>query len=102
ALGLPSISPESARLCLDKSLMRRRFQERIRDNAVARFYLINSESDLIERAGQLGYPVFLQPANVSASMWATRNENSDTLVANYRAIQNELPAYYQRLGQKNT
>src|SRR5256885_1528275 len=29
ALGLPGISPASARLCLDKNLMRQRFQQRI-------------------------------------------------------------------------
>ena len=100
ALGIPSISSESARLCLDKVAMRRRFRERIGTGAAARFHLVNSERDLLDQAGQLGYPVFLQPSNVSASMWSTRNDGPDALVSNYRAMREEVPRYYERLGQK--
>jgi biotin carboxylase len=44
--------------------------------------------------------VFLQPANVSASMWATRNEDEAGLLHNYRTILREVPAYYERLGKR--
>ena len=100
ALGLPGIPPESARLCLDKSVMRRRFHDQIGAAAVARFEVVASEAELIDAAGRLGYPVFLQPSNVSASMWSTRNDSPESLRANYRAIRAELPRYYERLGQK--
>src|SRR3954451_22088656 len=40
ALGIPSLSPASARLCLDKTVMRRRFQERIGAGAAARFHVV--------------------------------------------------------------
>lgn len=100
ALGLPGVSPLSARLCLDKNLMRQRFHERIGPDAAARFRVAASESDLMEAAAQFGYPVFLQPSNVSASMWATRNETPEGLLANYRAMQNEVPRHYAALGQK--
>ena len=100
ALGLLSISPESARISLDKNLMRERFRDRIGDHAPARFHNVTSEADLLETAERFGYPVFLQPSNVSASMWATRNEDAPTLLAHYRAMQDEVPKYYERLGRK--
>jgi biotin carboxylase len=68
---------------------------------VAKFHVIHSESELIEFANQLGYPCFLQPANVSASMWATRNTDAEMLLANYRAMLDEVPKYYERLGKKD-
>jgi hypothetical protein len=102
ALGLPGISPASAKLCLNKNLMRQRFSERIGPHAAARFQSIHSEPELLRAADELGFPCFLQPANVSASMWATRNENRETLLNNYRAIVAEVPRYYERLGKNGT
>jgi biotin carboxylase len=99
ALGLTGISSASASLCLDKSLMRKRFQERIGAGAAARFHVVRSEAELMHYADELGYPVFLQPANVSASMWSTRNATRETLLGNYRAMLTEVPQYYARLGQ---
>ncbi len=100
ALGLPGIPPSSARTCLDKNLMRQRFRDRIGPEAGARFHPVHSEPELLDLADRLGYPVFLQPSNVSASMWATRNENTEVLLRNYRAMVDEVPRYYQKLGQK--
>ena len=100
ALGIANLSPASARLCLDKNLMRSRFQERIGSKAIARNRSVQSESDLLQFVEETGYPVFLQPANVSASMWATRNPDRETLLENYRAICTEVPLYYERLGKR--
>ena len=100
ALGLPGLSPASARLCLDKNLMRERFRQRLGPGAGARFHPIHSEAELLQHAEKLGYPCFLQPANVSASMWATRNSDPKMLLANYRTIANEVPKYYEWLGKK--
>jgi len=101
ALDIPGISPASARLCLDKNVMRSRFAERISPAATARFQDISTESELLHVADRLGYPVFLQPSNVSASMWSTRNDSPDALLSNYRAMLEEVPKYYARLGQKD-
>jgi hypothetical protein len=100
ALGVAGISPDSARVSLDKNLMRERFRNRIGEHAPARFHNVKSEADLLETASRFGYPVFLQPSNVSASMWATRNEDPQTLLAHYRAMREEVPKYYERLGRK--
>jgi hypothetical protein len=100
ALGVAGISPESARVSLDKNLMRERFRDRIGEHAPARFHNVTSEADLLETAERFGYPVFLQPSNVSASMWATRNEDAQALVAHYRKMREEVPKYYERLGRK--
>src|SRR5436190_6291110 len=35
-------------------------------------------------------------------MWAPRNTTPEMLLGNYRAIVNEVPAYYERLGKKGT
>ena len=102
ALDIPCISPASARLCLDKSIMRVRFQERIGKGVTARFQVVNSESELLAFASELGYPVFLQPSNVSASMWSTRNTSPEMLLTNYRTMLSEVPKYYERLGKKGT
>ena len=99
SLGLPSISTASAQLCLDKNLMRQRFSERIGPDASARFYVVTSEAELLDSANRLGYPVFLQPTNVSASMWSSRNNEPASLLTNYRAMCDEVPRYYERLGQ---
>ncbi|MDB6057590.1 MAG: hypothetical protein JWO95_1434 [Verrucomicrobiales bacterium] len=99
ALGLPGINPDSARFCLDKNVMRTRFKERIGQHACARFHVIKSEEHLLQCAAELGYPCFLQPNNVSASMWATRNPDPATLTANYRQMVSEVPKYYAKLGK---
>jgi biotin carboxylase len=100
ALGIPNLSPAAARLCLDKNLMRQRFLDRISSTTSARFRAIASQADLAAFAREVGYPVFLQPSNVSASMWATRNNDWESLLASYRAILKEVPLYYERLGKK--
>ena len=75
--GCRAFLPNRRRLCLDKNLMRERFHDRIGPRAAARFQSIKSEADLFNAPTNLGYPCFLQPANVSASMWATRNADRD-------------------------
>ena len=102
ALGISNLSPASARLCLDKNLMRQRFHDRISPTAAARFRTIESEADLLSFAIQVGYPIFLQPSNLYSSMWATRNNDQASLLANYRIILHEVPLYYERIGKKGT
>ena len=101
-LRIQNLSMESADLCLDKNRMRERFQERIGPSATARFQPIRSEEQLLSMAREFGYPVFLQPSNVSASMWSTRNDNQASLLTNYRSMLSEVPLYYERLGKKGS
>lgn len=101
ALGFPGISPASAELCRDKCSMRRRFQERIGPMAAAQFDVVDSTAGLLELAERFGYPVFLQPSNVAASMWSSRNTGPEMLLANYQAMLEDVPKYYTRLGKKD-
>ena len=100
ALGFPGIAPASAEWCRDKSVMRRRFHEHVRPGAAARFEMVESEAGLLAAAERFAYPVFLQPSNVAASMWSSRNPDPETLLANYRAMLREVPAYYEQLGKR--
>ena len=99
ALGLPGISTSAAQLCRDKAAMRQRFHERIGPTAAARFEVVHSEAGLLASAERFGYPVFLQPSNVAASMWSSRNATPEMLVANYRAMLDGVPKYYAQLGK---
>ncbi len=99
ALSLPGLSYAAAHLCLEKTVMRERFASRIGPDACARFEVVASESNLLAAAERLGYPVFLQPSNVSASMWSTTNNDPHSLLDNYRTMQAEVPGYYVKLGQ---
>ena len=101
ALGFAGIPPAAALLCRDKSVMRRRFHERIGPTAAARFEVIRSEAELLAGAARFGYPVFLQPSNVAASMWSSRNADAETLLENFRAMQDGVPKYYAQLGKTN-
>lgn len=100
ALGIPAISPEAARFSLDKNLMRKRIAERVGPGSCARFHVVKSEEELLKCAEELGYPVFLQPGNVSASMWSTLNTTTERLLSNYRVMVEEVPRHYEKLGQK--
>ena len=75
ALDMPGVSPKSARLCLDKNIMRRRFEERIGPSAStsASFSGHRFRRRIARFCRPRQISVFLQPTNVSASMWATRN-----------------------------
>lgn len=97
-LGLRGLAPGAAHLCAEKTVMRQRFAERLGSGACARFEVVSTEAELLSAAARLGYPVFLQPSNVSASMWSTCNEDVASLVANYHAMQAEVPRYYAKLG----
>ena len=99
ALGLAGISPASAQLCRDKCVMRQRFAERIGSDASAHFEEVHSEAALLDAAARFGYPVFLQPSNVAASMWATRNTSPSMLLANYHTMLRDVPNYYAQLGK---
>ena len=99
ALGLPGLSPASARQCVDKKAMRRRFFDRIGPRATARFRAVASEAEVLAFADEVGYPVFLQPDSLFSSLWATCNDTAEELLASYRAIQDGVTRYLEAIGQ---
>jgi hypothetical protein len=99
AVGVPGISPAAARVCLDKKAMRRRFQERVGLHSTACFRPVRNEAELLGFAREVGYPMFLQPDNLFSSLWSTRNDTEEELLASYREMQAGVPRYYEKIGQ---
>jgi hypothetical protein len=100
-LGMPGIPLPSAQLCLDKFAMRRRFVERIGPQATGRFRDVQTEEQLRAFAAQVGFPLILKPTNLSASLYISMNHTLEELLASYRRLVAEVPAYYQRAALKD-
>ena len=99
-LGLAGIPWSSAELCLDKLAMRRRFRDRVGAAATGRFQEVQGEAELRAFAGEVGYPLVLKPTNLSASLFISLNDSEEALLASYRKLRAEVPAYYQQAALK--
>src|SRR5947209_7053243 len=69
-LGLPTNPVETVRLCRDKHLMRRVWQDAHVPSACS--YLVNSLREAEEAAMKIGYPVVLKPRGLAASVGVIR------------------------------
>ena len=100
-LQVPAISLHSARLCLDKSAMRRRFLERIGPTATGQFEEVRTEQQLRDFAARVGFPLILKPTNLSASLFISLNHSLDELLASYQRLVSEVPSYYRQAALKD-
>jgi hypothetical protein len=100
-LGVAGISPNSAKLCLDKFAMRERFLKRIGPQATGRFQEVRTEEQLRAFAAEVGFPLVLKPTNLSASLFISLDHRLEELLASYRRLVAEVPRYYQQAALKD-
>ncbi|MEU3404631.1 ATP-grasp domain-containing protein [Streptomyces sp. NPDC006670] len=82
--GLPGLSPQAARNCRDKLLMRRACERA--GVAVPGFHQATAEEDALAAAERFGYPVVVKPMTESASIGVTLCRTPEEVVAAYRDI----------------
>jgi biotin carboxylase len=82
--GLPGLSPEAARNCRDKLLMRDAC--RAAGVAVPDYHQATGEADALDAAGRFGYPCVVKPMTESASIGVTLCRTPDEVVAAYRDL----------------
>jgi biotin carboxylase len=77
ALGLTALTPEAAQCATDKRLMRKSFAEHGAPSP--RFLEIEDESEALDAAEEIGYPVALKIARSSGSRGIYRVDNANEL-----------------------
>ncbi|MEU3726210.1 ATP-grasp domain-containing protein [Streptomyces sp. NPDC031705] len=82
--GLPGLSPQAARTCRDKLLMRRACEGA--GVAVPGFHQATSDEDALAAAERFGYPCVVKPMTESASIGVTLCRTPDEVLAAYRDI----------------
>lgn len=97
ALGLPSISIESALAATDKYLMRNKFQS-FAPSITPSFEIVQNWDQVLKFAQQAGYPVVLKPTNLMKSLLVTISQNEDELRHNFEITQIGLTEAYQKNG----
>ncbi|WP_331737939.1 ATP-grasp domain-containing protein [Streptomyces sp. NBC_01276] len=82
--GLPGLSPQAARNCRDKLLMRQACERA--GVAVPGFHQATAEEDALAAAERFGYPVVVKPMTESASIGVTLCRTPEEVGAAYRDI----------------
>jgi biotin carboxylase len=82
--GLPGLSPDAARRCRDKLLMRQACAEA--DVPVPRFHHVSGEADALRAAADVGLPCVVKPMTESASIGVTLCRTPAEVSAAYHAI----------------
>jgi len=95
-LNINSLPLESAKKVTNKILMRKAFSDHI-PGLSPKFSKISNISQLLEFSSRSEYPLIIKPANLVKSLYVTKVENEEQLVASYKKISNELPGVYKRL-----
>lgn len=85
AHGIPTVSPEAARICRDKGLMRQALASR-RPDMCPKFARVSSWEETLDASGTMAYPLVLKPVSGSGSKGIYRVEDEDSLRAAHQAL----------------
>ncbi len=92
-LNLPYNTPETARLCRDKHLMRQAWDRAQVPSAHS--YMVRSVQEAERAIEQIGYPVVLKPRGMAASAGVIRVDRAEDLPATYAVANMDLhPAFF--------
>lgn len=100
SLQIPGLSPESAKLCTDKSLMRKAFLD-YSDKISPNFSTIKTFENAKKFAEKYGFPLILKPANLAKSLLVLKCENMSELITNFEKIKNSINEVYQKYAPNN-
>lgn len=100
SLHTPGLSPESAKLCTDKALMRQAFLESPEDIS-PNFSQIRTLDDAKKFAEKYGFPLILKPANLAKSLLVLKCENMEELIANFEKMSSSINEVYQKYAPDN-
>lgn len=92
---VPSLSVESARLCTDKSLMRRAFIEE--DPSISpEFTAIDSVEEALAFATNHGYPLIIKPTNLVKSLLVLKCDDEVQLIDRFTYAHQTIGKLYEK------
>lgn len=100
-LKLPGLSFEAAAACTDKYLMRQLFAK-APEKISPDFAEVASELDVRAFAAAHQFPLILKPANLSKSLLVFKNDDLDTLLANYGLLMTRIDEVYAKYAPTST
>jgi len=99
-LGLPSMNDDSVELVTNKTLMHKRFVEKLGVNSTAKFSDVSTENDLINFMKFAKYPVILKPNNFYGSLFVRKINNPKDLISTFRENLLKISEFSNKYGIK--
>jgi len=93
--GLPGMTPQAAKTCSDKILMRQKFLD-YQPAITPGFASVQSWSDVLGFIRSHTFPFMLKPANLTKSLLVTKNHNPQELKQNYEFATKTIANLYQK------
>ncbi|MFA5986714.1 MAG: ATP-grasp domain-containing protein [Parcubacteria group bacterium] len=94
-LGIPTITITSAKMAIDKILMRKALTA-YDPTMTPKYKIINNINDVKRFAKKIGFPLMIKPANLQKSLLVTKVLSNDHLVASYNFIKKTITSIYNK------